>query len=107
MLGIDEVEVRDMVNEPAVDLFGDVRVEAAVASLHVVHGYVHPLGDHRSDGAVGVTEDQYRVGSFGESTSSVRIKVSPSTRPRDDVSTPSTWSGFRIARSLKNTSFSA
>src|SRR5664280_1175620 len=42
MLGVDQIEVGDVVNEPAIGLFGHILVEAPVARLHVVNGDPHP-----------------------------------------------------------------
>ncbi|HZJ04104.1 MAG TPA: hypothetical protein VFD59_01380 [Nocardioidaceae bacterium] len=64
MLGVDEVEVRDVVDEPAVGLLGGVLVEAAVARLHVIDGDPYSFRDDARDRTVGVTEDQDGVGAL-------------------------------------------
>ena len=56
MLGIDQVEVGNVVNKPAIHLLGDVGVEAAVPSLQVVHGHLKALRHYRGDRRVGVAE---------------------------------------------------
>ena len=61
VLGVDEVEVGDVVDQPAVGLLRDVLVEAAVAGLHVVDRHPHPPGHQRGDAAVGVAEHEHRV----------------------------------------------
>ena len=65
VLGVDEVEVGHVVDEPAVGLLRDVLVEAAVARLHVVDGDPHPLGHHRGDAGVGVAEHEHGVRPLG------------------------------------------
>src|ERR1700736_6142961 len=64
MLGVHEVEIGDMVDEPAVGFFRHVLVEASVPTFHVINRYVHALGDHSSDGTVGVTQDENRIWMF-------------------------------------------
>ena len=66
VLGVDEVEVRHVVDHPPVGLLGDVLVEAAVARLHVVDGDPHALGHQRRDAAVRVAEHEHGVGLLGE-----------------------------------------
>ncbi len=98
VLGVDEVEVGDVVDQPPVGLLRHVLVEAAVAGLHVVDGDPHPLGHQRGDAAVGVAQDEDRVGSFREQH--LARSRSASRRARDPARTcrrPSKWSGSRSA----------
>ena len=66
VLGVDEVEIGHMVHQASVGLFRHVLVEAAVAGLQVVDGYAHPLGHHRRDAAVGVTQHDNGIRPFFE-----------------------------------------
>ena len=64
MLGIDEVEIGDVIDQSPVDLLRYVEVETAVASFHVIDGNLQPLGHDCRNRAVGVAEDQHRIGAF-------------------------------------------
>jgi hypothetical protein len=64
VFGVDEVEVGDVVDKPAVGFLWHVFVEAPIARFHVVDGDPHPLRHHRCDAAVRVAEDQQCVWSF-------------------------------------------
>ena len=62
MLGVGQVDVGDHVDDAAVGLLGQALVLAAVASLHVEDGDVQALGRDGGQAAVGVAQDQQRVG---------------------------------------------
>lgn len=62
VLGVGQVDVGDHVDDAAVGLLGQALVLAAVAGLHVEDGDVEPLGRDGGQAAVGVAQDQQRVG---------------------------------------------
>ena len=62
MLGIAHVHVGNVVHDAAVGLLRQALVKAAVAGLHVEDGDVQPLGPDGAQAAVGVAQDQQRVG---------------------------------------------
>lgn len=62
VLGVGQVDVGDNVDDTAVGLLGQALVLAAVARLHVEDGDVEPLGRDGGKAAVGVAQDQQRVG---------------------------------------------
>src|ERR1035437_8412831 len=64
VLGVNKVEIGQVIHQLAVGFFGNIRVEGTVARLHVIGRNLHPLGHHKRNGAVGVTEDQKGVGLF-------------------------------------------
>ena len=100
VLGVDQVEVGDVVDQPPVGLLGHVQVEAAVAGLHVVRRVpASAWPSARRCNCWCRPRTSTASGRSVNSTSSVLIKVSPSTRPSEDVSTSRRWSGLRIPRS--------
>ena len=62
VLGVCQVDVGDHVDDAAVGLLGQALVLAAVARLHVEDGDVQSLGRDGGQAAVGVAQDQQRVG---------------------------------------------
>ena len=62
VLGVGQVDVGDHVDDAAVGLLGQALVLAAVARLHVEDGDMEPLGRDGGQAAVGVAQDQQRVG---------------------------------------------
>ena len=62
VLGVCQVDVGDHVDDAAVGLLGQALVLAAVARLHVEDGDVEPLGRDCRQAAVGIAQDQQRVG---------------------------------------------
>ena len=62
VLGVCQVDVGDHVHDTAVGLLGQALVLAAVSGLHVEDGDVEPLGRDGGQAAVGVAQDQQRVG---------------------------------------------
>ena len=62
VLGVGQVDVGDDVHDAAVGLLGQALVLAAVAGLHVEDGDVQALGRDGGQAAVGVAQDQERVG---------------------------------------------
>ena len=62
VLGVGQVYVGDHVDDAAVGLLGQALVLAAVARLHVEDGDVQALGRDGGQAAVGVAQDQKRVG---------------------------------------------
>ena len=62
VLGVGQVDVGDHVDDAAVGLLGQALVLAAVARLHVEDGDVQALGRDGGQAAVGVAQDQQRVG---------------------------------------------
>lgn len=62
VLGVGQVDVGDHVDDAAVCLLGQALVLAAVARLHVEDGDVQALCRDGGQAAVGVTQDQQRVG---------------------------------------------
>ena len=62
MLGVGQVDVGDRVDDSAVGLLGQALVLTAVAGLHVEDGDVQALGRDGRQAAVGVAQDQQRVG---------------------------------------------
>ena len=62
VLGVGQVDVGDHVDDAAVGLLGQALVLAAVARLHVEDGDVQTLGRDGGQAAVGVAQDQQRVG---------------------------------------------
>ena len=62
VLGVGKVDVGDHVDDAAVGLLGQALVLAAVARLHVEDGDVEPLGRDSGQAAVGVAQDQQRIG---------------------------------------------
>ena len=62
VLGVGQVDVGDDVDDAAVCLLGQALVLAAVARLHVEDGDVQALGRDGGQAAVGVAQDQQRVG---------------------------------------------
>lgn len=62
VLGVGQVDVGDHVDDAAVGLLGQALVLAAVARLHVEDGDMQALGRDRGQAAVGVAQDQQRVG---------------------------------------------
>ena len=62
VLGIAHVHIGDVVHNAAVGLLGQALVKAAVAGLHVEDGDVQPLGADGRKAAVGVAQNQQRVG---------------------------------------------
>ena len=62
VLGVGQVDVGDDVHDAAVGLLGQALVLAAVAGLHVEDGDVQALGRDGGQAAVGVAQDQQRVG---------------------------------------------
>ena len=62
VLGIGQVDVGDHVDDAAVGLLGQALVLAAVACLHVEDGDVQALCRDGGQAAVGVAQDQQRVG---------------------------------------------
>ena len=76
VLGVGQVDVGDHVDDAAVGLLGQALVLAAVARLHVEDGDVQALGRDGGQAAVGVAQDQQRVG--------LHLHHEP-VRGRDDV----------------------
>lgn len=62
VLGVGQVDVGDHVYDAAVGLLGQALVLATVAGLHVEDGDVQALGRDGGQAAVGVAQDQQRVG---------------------------------------------
>lgn len=62
VLGVGQVDVGDHVYDASVGLLGQALVLAAVARLHVEDGDVQALGRDGGQAAVGVAQDQQRVG---------------------------------------------
>ena len=62
VLGVCQVDVGDHVDDAAVGLLGQALVLAAVARLHVEDGDVQALSRDGGQAAVGVAQDQQRVG---------------------------------------------
>ncbi len=62
MLGIGQVDVTDVVDNLSVDHLTDIPVPAAIARLHVEDGDLQPFGADGGQGAVGVTQDEDRIG---------------------------------------------
>ena len=62
VLGVGQVDVGDHVDDAAVGLLWQALVLAAVARLHVEDGDVQALGRDGGQAAVGVAQDQQRVG---------------------------------------------
>ena len=62
VLGVGQVDVGDHVDDAAVGLLGQALVLAAVARLHVEDWDVQALGRDGGKAAVGVAQDQQRVG---------------------------------------------
>ena len=62
VLRVGQVDVGDHVDDAAVGLLGQALVLAAVAGLHVEDGDVQALGRDGGQAAVGVAQDQQRVG---------------------------------------------
>ena len=62
VLGVGQVDVGDDVHDAAVSLLGQALVLAPVAGLHVEDGDVQALGRDSGKTAVGVAQDQERVG---------------------------------------------
>ena len=62
VLGVGQVDVGDHVDDAAVGLLGQALVLASVAGLHVEDGDVQALGRDGRQAAVGVAQDQERVG---------------------------------------------
>ena len=62
VLGVGQVDVGDHVDDAAVGLLGQALVLAAVARLHVEDGDVQALGRDGGQAAVGISQDQQRVG---------------------------------------------
>ena len=62
MLRVAQVHVADVVHDAAVGLLGQALVLAAVARLHVEDGDMQALGRDGGQAAVGVAQDQQRVG---------------------------------------------
>lgn len=62
MLGVDQVEVSDMIDDPAVDLLGNIGIEASVAGLHMKDRDLQPLGHNPGNAAVCVPEDENSIG---------------------------------------------
>ena len=62
VLGVCQVDVGDHVDDAAVGLLGQALVLAAVARLHVEDGDVQALGRDGGQAAVGVAQDEERVG---------------------------------------------
>ena len=62
VLGVGQVDVGDHVDDASVGLLGQALVLAAVARLHVEDGDVQALGRDGGQAAVGVAQDQERVG---------------------------------------------
>src|ERR1039458_4002282 len=63
MFRVDEVKVGDVIDHATVDLFGDILIEAAIPSLHVIHRDSLAAGNECRNGAVGITEHKQRVGA--------------------------------------------
>lgn len=61
VLGVAEVHVAHRVHDAAVDLLGEVLVEAAVACLHVEDRDLEALSRYSAQAGVGVAEDQQGV----------------------------------------------
>src|SRR5262245_42559357 len=51
---IRQIDVRHMVNDSAIGLFGDALIEAPIACLHVKDRDLAPLGGDHREAAVGV-----------------------------------------------------
>lgn len=66
MLGVYEIEVADMIDEPAVGLLWHVEVETSVARLHVVHRHLHAASHECCDARVRIPEHEKSVRSLGE-----------------------------------------
>ena len=62
VLGVCQVDVGDHVDDAPVGLLGQALVLAAVAGLHVEDGDVQALGRDGGQAAVGVAQDEERVG---------------------------------------------
>lgn len=62
VLGVGQVDVGDHVDDASVGLLGQALVLAAVARLHVEDGDVQALGRDGGKAAVGVAQDEKRVG---------------------------------------------
>ncbi len=65
VLGIDEVEIGDVVDEAAVGLFRHVAVKRTVPGLHMVDRDLHPPRHDRRNGRIGIAKDQHRLGFLG------------------------------------------
>jgi hypothetical protein len=61
MLGVDKIEVGNVINDPPVDLLRDVEVETAIAGLHMKDWNMKPLGYIGGKAGVGVAEDNKSV----------------------------------------------
>ena len=62
MLRVGHVHVGDDIDDTTVGLLGQALVLAAVAGLHVEDGDVQALGRDGGQAAVGVAQDEERVG---------------------------------------------
>ncbi len=80
--------VADVVDELAVLLLGHASVEAAVAGLHVEDRDVVPRRGDRGEAAVGVAEDQQRVGPELEQRRLAAARISPIWRRRARPGSP-------------------
>ena len=64
-VGIGQIDVGGMVDDPAIGLFRHALVKAPVAGFHVKNWYFAPLGRDNRQAAVGVAQHQQGVGVLG------------------------------------------
>ena len=74
---VRQVDVRDVIHEPPIDLLGDAVVEAAVPRLHVEDGDAAALRRDGRERAVSVAQDEQRVRLCLGSTRSMRMMTCP------------------------------
>ena len=60
---ISEIDVGDMVDNPAIDFLRYAHVETTVACFHVEHGNLAPFRRNSRQAAVGVAEQQHCFGA--------------------------------------------
>ena len=64
MLGVNEIEIGNVINDPSVDLLRDIKVETAVTGFHVEDWNMQPLGHVGRETGVGVTKDKQCIRFF-------------------------------------------
>ena len=54
---VDQIEIGNMVDDPAVDFFRDIEVKRTVACFHVVNRNLHAFRHNSGNGGIGVAEN--------------------------------------------------
>jgi len=63
MFGVYQVEIGNVIDDAAVQLFRDIEIKAAVPRLHVKDRDLQPFGHIGGQAGIGIPEDQQGIGA--------------------------------------------